>query len=355
MIGCDFQYRDKIPVGVLGATGSVGQKFVRLLSNHPWFEIKALAASPRSAGKPYGAVVRWQEKEPLPAGLSNMVLQECLPDMPCSLVFSGLDSSVAKQIESNFASAGYCVVSNCKNHRMDPCVPLLIPEVNPEHLALADKQDYHKGLIVTNPNCSVIGIAMALKPLDMAFGVASAQIVTLQAISGAGMKGMAKMDIADNIIPFISEEEYKIENELGKIMGMISTAGIEKNPLKISAQCNRVPVSDGHMQCISVKLKKEASEAEIIKSWSEFSHEPQKLKLPSAPVRPVHYFTEEDFPQPKKHRDLESGMAVSIGRLRKCPLNDYKFVVLSHNTIRGAAGCAILNAELMAKKGLIYW
>ena len=355
MIGCDFQYRDKIPVAVLGATGSVGQKFISLLSNHPWFEIKALAASERSAGKPYAEVVDWQEREPLHPAIGKMTVELCKPNLPCSVVFSGLDASVAHDIESHFAESGYCVISNCKNHRMDTYVPLLIPEVNPEHLMLCSKQDYHKGLIVTNPNCSVIGIAMALKPLEMAFGIKLVQVVTMQAVSGAGIRGRAEMDIEDNVIPFISGEEQKIEMELGKILGQVSETGVVSNPLKISAQCNRVPVSDGHMQCISVKLNNPATTEDILKVWNEYGQDLHKLKLPSAPQTPLRYFAEDAFPQPKKHRNVERGMTVCLGRLRSCPINDYKFVALSHNTIRGAAGGAILNAELMAKKGFIYW
>lgn len=354
MIGHDFQYREKIPVGILGATGSVGQKFVQLLASHPWFEIAALAASERSCGRPYGEVAHWQMPTPLPQALAQMVVRPCTPPLPCSIVFSALDSSVAGEVEEAFADQGYCVISNSRNHRMDPDIPLVIPEVNGDHLRLVDQQK-RKGKIVTNPNCSVIGLAMALKPLDLRFGVEAVQVVTLQAISGAGFKGRKTMDIEDSVIPFIRGEEQKIEMELQKILGKYEGEKIAPRSILVSAHCNRVPVSDGHMLCVSVKLNKPASEQEVLDAWTQFSGEAQQLQLPSAPLQPIRYFPEEAFPQTKYHRDEARGMAVSIGRLRKCPLMDYKFVALSHNTIRGAAGCALLIAEEMAKKGMIYW
>ncbi len=355
MIGCDFQYRDKIPVAVLGATGSVGQKFVQLLSRHPWFEIKALAASERSAGRPYGEAANWQMPAMLPPEIAGMTVGKCTPDLPCSIVFSGLDASVAGEVEADFANHGYLVISNCRNHRMQQDVPLLIPEVNSEHLGLLKLQEFAGGKIVTNPNCSVIGLSMALKPLDIHFGLEAVSVVTLQAISGAGFQGRKEMNIEDNVIPYIKGEERKIETEIMKILGTFDGEKIEHRSFNISAQCNRVPVSDGHLQCVSVKLSKPATEEEIISSWKGFEADVQKMKLPTAPEKPLHYFTEENFPQSKLHRDLERGMAVSIGRLRKCPLFDYKFTLLVHNTVRGAAGCAILNAELMTKLGLVYW
>lgn len=355
MIGCDFQYRDKVPVGILGATGSVGQKFVQLLSSHPWFEIKSLAASDKSSGKAYGHAAEWQMDANLSPDVAEIVVQKCEPNIPCSIVFSGLDADVAGEIETSFADAGYVVISNSRNHRMDVDVPLLIPEVNSNHLALLEHQHFSKGKIVTNPNCSVIGLSMALKPLDDRFGIEAVSVVTLQAISGAGFAGKKNLNIEDNVIPFINGEEKKIETELMKILGSFNGKEISFRHFPVSAQCNRVPVSDGHLQCVSVKLKDKATEEQILRAWDEFRGEPQELKLPSAPARPLHYFKEESFPQTKLHRSLERGMAVSIGRLRKCPLFDYKFVTLSHNTIRGAAGCAILNAELMTKKGLIFW
>lgn len=342
---------NKIPVGILGATGMVGQKFVEMLASHPWFEIVALAASDRSVGSRYADVVKGSIPIVLPQKLADMVVVPCVPDLPCKIVFSGLDSSVAGEIEKNFATAGYKVISNSSNHRMDPDVPLLIPEINEDHLKLL--KDHSKGAIVTNPNCSVIGICMALKPLLDNWGVEAANIVTLQALSGAGYPGVASMDILDNVIPFIGNEEPKVETEPLKILGTFKDNKIVPYPMRLSAQCTRVAVTDGHMACVSVKLKDKATSNEIIEAWRTFQGDPQKLNLPLAPKHPLIYLENERHPQPKLHRSLEGGMAVSIGRLRPCPLFDWKFIVLSHNTIRGAAGCAILNAELMAKKGYL--
>ena len=238
---------------------------------------------------------------------------------------------------------------------MDPDVPLLIPEVNPAHLELLKYQKFGKGKIVTNPNCSTIGIALALKPLLDRFGIEAVHVVTMQAISGAGYPGVASLDILDNVIPFIKGEEEKVESEPLKILGHFEAGAIVPEKIAISAQCNRVAVSDGHVGCLAVKLKKKAASTELIEAWRGFTSEAQEMRLPSAPEKPLYYFEEENYPQPKRHRSLDKGMAVSIGRLRPCPLFDYKFVILSHNIIRGAAGCAILNAELMLKKGHIFW
>lgn len=341
----------KIAVGILGATGMVGQKFVELLANHPWFELTALAASERSVGKKYDEAMRWSMPTPLPDKIAKMPVLACSPNLPCRIVFSGLDSSVAGEIEQEFALAGYKVISNSKNHRMEKNVPLFIPEINSDHLKLIASQPYGRGAIVTNPNCSVIGITLALKPLLDNWGVEAVNVVTLQALSGAGYPGVPSMDILDNVIPFISGEEAKIETEPLKILGSYSEKGIQSYPMRLSAQCTRVAVADGHMACVSVKLKQKALRSDILEAWENFSSEPQKLKLPSAPKHPIRYLEDERHPQPKLHRHLGNGMSVSIGRLRECPLFDWKFVVLSHNTIRGAAGCAILNAELMAKQG----
>lgn len=343
----------KIPVGILGATGMVGQKFVELLSNHPWFEIVALAASERSEGKKYGEAIRWMMAAPLPPDLFNMTIRPCHPNLPCKIVFSGLDASVAGEIEKAFAEAGYIVISNSRNYRMAPNVPLLIPEINGDHLELVKTQHFANGMIVTNPNCSVIGLTTALKPLIDQWGIEKAHVVTLQAVSGAGYPGVPSFDILDNVIPFISGEEEKVETEPLKILGSFQNGCIHPYQMKISAQCNRVAVMDGHMACVSVKLQNPANAAEIIQAWQSFSSEPQALQLPMAPQTPIIYLHDEKHPQPKLHRHLDKGMAVSIGRLRKCPLLDWKFAILSHNTIRGAAGCAILNAELMLKKGYI--
>lgn len=340
----------KIPVGILGATGMVGQKFVELLSSHPWFEIVALAASDRSVSKRYGEAMKWLMMSPLPKQIANMSVLACYPDLPCKIVFSALDSNIAGEIEENFARAGYKVISNSSHHRMDSSVPLLIPEINSDHLKLIQSQYFGQGAIITNPNCSVIGIAMALKPLLDIWGIEAVNIVTLQALSGAGYPGVSSIDVLDNVIPYIAGEEDKIEEEPLKIMGTYHKKAIIPYPMRLSAQCMRVPVIDGHLACVSVKLKKQTNTSEIITAWREFESEPQRLKLPMAPLRPIIYLEDEKHPQPKYHRTLGSGMAVSIGRLRECPLFDWKFVILSHNTIRGAAGSAILNAELMCKK-----
>lgn len=345
----------KIAVGILGATGSVGQKFIELLDDHPWFEISALAASQRSAGKKYKDAVNWFMTKDLPEKYANMPVLECKPGIGfnCKIVFSGLDSAVAGEIEENFAKAGYIVVSNSRNHRMDKDVPLLVPEINSDHLDIVKTQKYGKGFIVTNPNCSTIGMVMALKPLFDNFGLEAVNVVTMQALSGAGYPGVSSIDILDNVVPFIGGEEEKMETEPLKIFGSFSKKGIINAEVKISASCNRVAVTDGHLESVSVKLVEEATAEEIINAWNNFKAEPQALDLPMAPKRPVQYFTEDKYPQPRLHRLLEKGMAVSTGRLRKCNLLDYKFSVLSHNTVRGAAGGAILNAEILYKKGYL--
>lgn len=344
--------KKKIAVGILGATGSVGQKFIELLNGHPWFEITELGASHRSAGKTYKEAANWFQASQLPENIAGMVVKECKPPLNCRIVFSGLDASVAGEIEQEFADAGYIVVSNSKNHRMRDDVPLLIPDVNPSHLELLALQP-SEGKIITNPNCSTIGLVSALKPLDDAFGIEKVHAVTLQALSGAGYPGISSLDIIDNVIPHIGGEEAKMEEEALKIMGKMNDGKVELSQMLVSAQCNRVAVVDGHTESVSVSLKKPATEAEIIQVWKNYESEPQKLDLPFAPKPMLRYFDEAAYPQPKLHRNLGKGMAVSIGGLRPGRIFDYKFTVLSHNTIRGAAGCAILNAELMVKKGYV--
>jgi aspartate-semialdehyde dehydrogenase len=348
--------RQTIPVGILGATGSVGQKFIELLADHPWFEVTALAASAASAGKRYSEAVRWLMPTPLPERFARMPVAFCAPELPCRVVFSALDASVAGEIETQFATAGYVVVSNARNHRNDPDVPLLVPEVNADHLGLVERQRFGgkgSGMIVTNPNCSTTGLVLALKPLVDAFGLEAVSVVTLQAASGAGYPGVASLDLLDNVIPHIGGEEDKLETEPKKILGSYVDGAIAERELAISASCNRVPVLDGHTECVSVRLRTQPSPEEIIAAWEAFSALPQEEELPLAPRRPVHYWTEPYAPQPRLHRTLERGMAVSVGRLRPCPLLGYKFVALVHNTVRGAAGGAILNAELMLRQGYI--
>lgn len=343
----------KIKVAVLGATGSVGQKFIQLLENHPFFELAELGASGRSAGKKYKDAVNWFMDTPIPAGVKDLVVKNCEPPFESRIVFSGLDSSVAGEIETAFAKAGYVVVSNSRNHSFDPDVPLLVPEINGDHLQLLGVQNYNGGAIVTNPNCSTIGMVMALKPLHDKFGVKKVNVVTMQALSGAGYPGVSGLDSTDNVIPFISGEEDKLETEPLKILGTFNGSGISLTDIKISASTNRVPVIDGHTESIQVELEKKATAEEIIEAWENFTSEAQELDLPFAPAMPIHYFREDKYPQPRLHRNIDKGMAVSVGRLRPCNLFDWKFTVLSHNTVRGAAGGAILCAELMVKKGLV--
>jgi len=343
----------KIKVGILGATGSVGQKFIELLKDHPWFEISELGASERSAGKKYKDATNWIMKSVLDNEVAQLEVRKCIPNFEAKLIFSGLDSSVADKIETNFANAGYFVISNSRNHRFDKDVPLMIPEVNADHLKLINIQPYAGG-IVTNPNCSTIGMILALKPLHDAFKIKKINVVTMQALSGGGYPGVSSMDILDNVIPFIGGEEEKMETEPRKILGKLGDGEIEfENSISISAQCNRVAVIDGHLETIQVEFENKPSKEEIIEVWKNFKGEPQDLKLPSAPINPIHYFEEDNLPQPKLQRDLENGMAASVGRLREDSLFHYKFIALSHNTVRGAAGGTILNAELMKAKGYL--
>jgi aspartate-semialdehyde dehydrogenase len=347
----------KIPVGVLGATGAVGQKFVTLLEDHPWFELVELAASDRSAGKRFKEAVTWRQYKAIPASVKDTTVKPCEPTLDCRVVFSGLDASVAGEVEENFARAGYIVVSNSRNHRMDDDVPLLIPEVNPEHLDLIKVQRERRGwsgAIVTNPNCSTIGLVMALAPLDRAFGVKRLIVMTMQALSGAGYPGPPAIDMLGNVIPHIGGgEEQKVETEPRKIMGTFDRDHIQFADFVISAHTNRVFVEDGHMECVSVELERKATPDEVARALSEFKSLPQELKLPSAPARPVIVTDEKDRPQPRLDRDAGEGMSAVVGRIRECPVFDIRFVVLSHNTIRGAAGAAILNAELMKAQGYL--
>lgn len=348
---------NKIPVGVLGATGAVGQKFVALLEGHPWFELTELAASDRSSGRKYQEATTWRQYKPIPERLKDRVIKPCEPNLDCKVVFSGLDSSVAGEIEENFAKAGYVVVTNSKNHRMDDDVPLLIPEVNPEHLDLIRIQRERRGwpgAIVTNPNCSVIGLVMALAPIHRAFGIKRVIVVTMQALSGAGYPGPSAIDMLGNVIPYIGgAEEEKVETEPLKIMGALEGDHIRLANYRISAHTNRVFVEDGHMECVSVELEKKASPDEVAAALAAFTSLPQELKLPFAPDRPVIVTGERDRPQPRFDRDAGNGMSAVVGRIRECPVFDTRFVVLSHNTIRGAAGAAILNAELMKAQGYL--
>lgn len=348
---------NELKVGVLGATGAVGQRFVQLLHNHPWFRVSALAASERSAGKPYREAVTWRLDTPIPGFAQDLQVSRCEPGLDCDLVFSGLDSSVAGPIEAAFAAADYAVVSNSKNHRMDDDVPLLVPEVNADHCRIIDYQrkrrGYDRGFIATNPNCSTIGLTMALKPIADRFGVRKVAVTTMQALSGAGYPGVPSLEILDNVLPFINEEEDKMERETLKLLGTFQDNRIRNAQTVVSAQCNRVHVQDGHTECVSVELETKTDKEGLAEALRTYTAMPQELGLPFAPRHPVVVRDEPDRPQPRIDRDAEDGMAVTVGRIRPCPVLDMKFVVLSHNTIRGAAGTAILNAELLRTQGYL--
>lgn len=348
--------QERIPVGILGATGVVGQRLLGLLDAHPWFEPVWLAASERSRGLSYGEAVRWHLKTPLPARFAALPVQEARPEgCPARYVFSALDAAVAREVEPRFAAAGHLVVSNASAFRMRADVPLVIPEVNPDHLALLRCQAEYRagrGGIITNPNCSTVGLVLALAPLARAFGVERVFVVTMQAVSGAGYPGVASLDILGNVIPYIAKEEEKVESEAAKILGRLDgAAAIAPAPFVVSAHCNRVAVEDGHTESVSVKLAKAASLEQIQQAWSEFRGRPQELGLPTAPPQPVLVTGAPDRPQPRADVDSGAGMSAVVGRLRQCPLLDWKFTVLSHNTIRGAAGAALLNAELAHAEG----
>ncbi len=336
----------------------VGQRFIQLLNNHPWFEIAWLAASDRSAGKTYGEACKWKLDTPLPARIAAMTVMPNTPEgtpageLP-KIIFSSVDADIARELEPKFAAAGCAVISNSSAFRMAEDVPLVVPEVNADHLALIERQGTRKsssGYIVTNPNCSAIGLVMALKPLEERFGIESLFVSTMQAVSGAGYPGVPSLDILGNVVPFIKNEEEKLEEEVGKLLGEFAGDKIALLDAKVSAHCNRVPVEDGHTECVSIKLKKKATHEQILAAWAEFAPLSGQ-KLPSAPDQPVEYDASPDRPQPRLDRMRGRGMAATVGRLRECGLLDWKFVVLSHNTIRGAAGAAILNAEVLARLG----
>lgn len=347
----------KIRVGILGATGLVGQRYVQMLENHPQFEITALAASDRSESRSFGEACAWKLPGPMPERLRAIKVQPCRAPLDCDVVFSSLPSSIAGEVEEEFANAGYPVISNSSNHRMAIDVPLLVPEINPEHVKLIDVQrarrGFKKGYIVTNPNCTTIALVLALAPIDQAFGLEAVSMVSMQALSGAGYPGVASLDIIDNVIPYIDGEEKKVEAEPQKIMGALAGDSVTPADFRVSAQCHRVNVFDGHTEAVAVKLKKKTSVAGLIEVMEQFQGEPQRLKLHSAPARPVIVTREPYRPQPRLDRDLEGGMATVVGRVREDSILDFKFTLLGHNTIRGAAGATILNAELLVAKGYL--
>jgi aspartate-semialdehyde dehydrogenase len=345
----------RIQVGILGGTGMVGQHFVKFLQNHPWFEITWLGASDRSAGKKYREAAQWHLGGETPDSVADIVVDECKPGNAPKLVFSATDASVATEIEQAFAKAGHVVVSNSRNHRMEPDVPLLVPEINPDHLKLVPVQQRNrgwKGQIVTNPNCSTVVLTMGLAPLKQ-FGIKRVVATTMQAISGAGYPGVASMDIVGNVVPFIGGEEEKMQQETQKILGDFDAGHVRDLAAQVSAHCNRVAVVDGHTVTVSVELGAKPSEADLLHAIQSYSSVPQARSLPSAPAKPLVYMPQANRPQPRKDVDREHGMAVFVGRLRACPVLGYKFVAMGHNTVRGAAGAAVLNAELMVSEGLL--
>jgi len=347
---------NKLSVGILGATGIVGQRFIQLLEHHPWFEVSWLAASDRSEGKPYAQAARWRLKTAIPERVAQMTVSPATPEGAPKIIFAALDAAIAKEMEPQFAAAGCAVVSNSSALRMQSDVPLVIPEVNADHIPLIESQQWRRasgGFAVTNPNCSAIGLVLALAPLHQRFGLETVMAVTMQAVSGAGYPGVASLDILGNVIPYIAKEEEKMEEETQKLLGKLNGAGIIPAPFAMSAQCNRVAVEDGHTESVSVRLKKKPQPEEIIAAWNDFRSEPQQLRLPSAPEQPVMYLHGVDRPQPRLDVDSGGGMTTSVGRLRKCNVLDWKFTILSHNTIRGAAGAALLNAELLKAKGYL--
>jgi aspartate-semialdehyde dehydrogenase len=353
--------KNKYPVGVLGATGMVGQRYIQLLENHPWFEVNWLAASDRSSGKSYCEAAKWRLDTPLPERIRKMTVSPAEPhsasgDAP-KIIFASVDAAIARELEPKFAAAGCAVLSNSSAFRMAANVPLVIPEVNAEHLHLIEEQPSRKdsgGYMVTNPNCSTIGLVMALKPIEERFGIEQIFVTTMQAVSGAGHPGVASMDILDNVVPYIGSEEEKMEAETLKLLGKLEGHGVTPLNAKMSAHCNRVPVVDGHTECVSIKLGNKLGRAakreEILAAWAEFKPL-AGMELPFAPEQPVEWAEQNDRPQPRLDRNRGNGMTVTVGRLRPCNVLDWKFVLLSHNTVRGAAGATILNAELLANLG----
>ena len=346
----------KIPIGILGATGVVGQRFIQLLEDHPWFEVAWLAASDRSAGQAYGDAVRWRLKSAIPERIRKMPVSPAEPGGAPRVIFAALDSVIARELEPKFAEAGCAVVSNSSAFRMQKDVPLVIPEVNPDHLALLEQQRWRTksgGYIVTNPNCSAIGLVVALAPLHQRFGVESLFVTTMQAVSGAGYPGVASLDILGNVIPYIASEEEKMEEETKKLLGQLNKNRVQDAGFTMTAHCNRVAVEDGHTESVSVKLMRKVDAEAILAAFRDFRSKPHEMGCPLAPEQPIVYDAAPDRPQPRFDLDRGKGMTVSVGRLRPCGVFDYKFTVLSHNTIRGAAGAAVLNAELLKVQGYL--
>lgn len=346
--------RARMPVAVLGATGVVGQRLVHLLADHPWFEPVALAASERSAGRPYAEACTWHLPEPMPEAVRRLpvVVPEELPSVPLAL--SAVGASVARRVEPALAASGTLVVSNASAHRMDSDVPLIVPEVNADHLALLDDQRRSRGwsgALVTNPNCAAVALVLALAPLHSRFGLLSVHVATLQALSGAGYPGTAALDAMANVLPRIPGEDEKIETETGKILGSLREGAVEPLAAVVTAQATRVPVVDGHTALVFVRLDGAGDVEDVREALAGFRARPQELGLPSAPARPIVVLDDPDRPQPRLDAGRERGMAAVAGRLRPCPTGGFKFVLLGHNTLRGAAGAALLNAELLLAEG----
>lgn len=347
---------NRIPVAILGATGNVGQRFIELLQDHPWFRVAELVASDRSAGKKFEDATVWRIGDDMPDTVRDMTVLDYDADLQSPIAFSGLPGDVASDIEARLAAGGAAVVSNSAPHRMDPDVPLLIPEVNPDHLDIIKTQQANrgwKGFITTNSNCSTMHIAITLKPLQDAFGLKKVLVTTLQAVSGAGYPGVPSMDMIDNVVPFIGGEEEKMESEAMKMLGTVVDGAFQEADFVLSAHCNRVPVRDGHTECASIELGRDVTPEEVIEVFQNFRGVPQELELPSAPKRPIVVRSEDNRPQPILDRNTERGMASVVGRIRPCPVLGLKYVLLGHNTVRGAAGAGILNAELLKAKGLL--
>ena len=345
--------KNKLPIGILGATGMVGQRYIQLLENHPWFEVAWRAASDRSSGKPYGEAAKSRLDTPLPERIARMTVAAAEPEGAPKIIFASLDAAYASELEPRFAAAGCAVVSNSSAFRMAPNVPLVLPEVNADHLHLIEEQSWRKqsgGYIVTNSNCTVMGPVLALKPIADRFGIEQIFATSMQAVSGAGYPGVASMDIFDNVVPYIANEEEKMEEEMLKLLGTLDGSTVKPLSARMSASCNRVPVIDGHTVSVSIKLVRPATHEEILAAWTEFRPLAGQ-QLPTAPDQPVQWAPQPDRPQPRLDRNRGNGMAVTVGRLRPCGVLDWKFTVLSHNTIRGAAGATILNAELLASLG----
>jgi len=347
----------RLPVAVLGATGAVGQAFVRLLADHPWFELAEVGASERSAGKPYADAAHWVGDDSIPAHIAALTVLPCDPKAIRSpVVFSAMDSGAAQDAEPAFAKAGRTVLSNAKNYRMDPDVPLVIAEVNPDHLDILDVQRRNrrwKGAIVTNGNCAAIAAVLPLAPLHERFGVTKVFVATMQAVSGAGYPGVASMDILGNVIPFIKDEEPKLEAEVRKFLGTRGDRAIVDADIAVSSHTNRVPVEHGHTVVMSVGFARRADMADVESCLAGWRGASEACGLPSSPERPLLLATEPDRPQPRRDVMAGRGMSVTVGRVRKDTLLDVRLVALSHNLVRGAAGASVLNAELMAALGRI--